>query len=316
MKTGLKGHLILGSRGSPLALTQANFVKKLLEEEYGDLEISIRPIKTTADRIQKKPLTEIGGKALFLKEIEEEILKKKVDIGVHSMKDVPVNLPQGLMIGAVLKREDPRDVFLSKKYRSLLFLPKKAKIGTGSLRRKAQLKNFRPDFEIIPLRGNVETRVRKMGSEGLSGILLAAAGLTRLGLASKITEYLPTSLMLPAVGQGAIGLEVREDAASLRHLIEVLNDIETAHCVDAERAFLEALEGDCQSPIAAFAEIDGQMMKLTGMVASLDGRELIRDRVEGSNREGVALGRSLAKSLLGQGAREILRHARHAHQKS
>lgn len=302
-----KRRLVLGSRGSPLALYQANFVKKLLEDEYWDLSVTIKPIKTTADKIQKVPLAEIGGKSLFLKEIEEEILAKKVDIGVHSMKDVPTSLPQGLMIGAILKRDDPRDVFVSRKYKSLLFLPKKAKIGTGSLRRKAQLKNFRPDFEIVPLRGNVETRVRKLGSEGLSGILLAAAGMTRLGLTSKITEYLPTTLMLSAVGQGAIGLEVREDEADIRHLIEILNDIETARCVDMERAFLRALEGDCQSPIAAFAEIDGQMIKLTGMVASLDGRELIRDRIEGNSREGVILGKRLAKSLLGQGAREILR---------
>lgn len=305
-----KRNLILGSRGSKLALWQANLVKRLLEDEYRDLSVTIKIIKTTGDRIRSKPLAEIGGKALFLKEIEEQLLAGKVQVGVHSMKDVPTILPEGLMISTILKREDPRDAFISKKYNSLFRLPKKARIGTSSLRRQAQLKNFRPDFEIVPVRGNVETRVKKMETENLAATILAAAGLTRLGMVSQITEYLPTTLMLPAVGQGAIGLEIREEDRELRHLLEPLHHAETAQAVHAERAFLKVLEGDCQAPIAAYAEMDGQNLRLTGMVASVDGRELIRDCLEGSQRDAELLGVQLGKVLLSQGAREILRSIR------
>ncbi len=301
-----KKRLVLGTRGSPLALWQANFVKKTLEENNKDLAVTIKVIKTTGDKVKKVPLAEIGGKALFLKEIEDALLSKIIDVGVHSMKDVPVVLPRGLVIGPILKREDPRDVFLSKKFDSLLHLPKKAKVGTGSLRRQAQLRNFRPDFQVLPVRGNVETRLRKL-SAGLDAMILAAAGLIRLGLSAKITEYLPTTLMLPAVGQGAIGLELREGDDRTRRLIDFTNDIETNICLQAERTFLKSLEGDCQAPIAAFAEVNGQTMKLTGMVATPDGRELIRDRIEGNIREAALLGDQLAKILLGHGAREMLR---------
>lgn len=303
----VKRRLVLGSRGSPLALWQANFVKKHLEEEYRDVSVTIKVIKTTGDKILKTPLAEIGGKGLFLKEIEEQILQKKIHAGVHSMKDVPVVLPDGLTLTAVLTREDPRDVFVSKKYDSLLHLPKKARVGTSSLRRRSQLKNFRPDFEVVPLRGNVETRLRKLAQGGCDAIVLASAGMTRLGMAQKITEYLPTSLMLPAVGQGAIGIEVLENDDETRRLLDFLNDAETALCVQAERAFSRTLEGDCQAPIAGHAEIQGQNLKITGMVASIDGRELIRDRLEGNIREAASLGEQLARLLMGHGAREILR---------
>jgi hydroxymethylbilane synthase len=310
MATAAKRRLILGTRGSRLALWQAGYVKKQLEEEYGDLVVTIKVIKTTGDKIKKTPLNKVGGKALFLKEIEDQLLAGKVHVGVHSMKDVPNLLPKGLAIAAILKREDPRDVFVSKKFDSLLQLPKKAKVGTSSLRRQAQLKNFRPDLEVVPLRGNVETRIRKMAGGNPPAVILAAAGLTRLGMASKITEYLPTTLMLPAVGQGAIGLEVRENDLDTRRLIDFMNDIATVQCLQAERAFSRALEGDCQAPIGAYAEINGQELRLTGMVASPDGRELIRDRIEGNIRDAAAVGEQLAKSLFGQGAREILRSCR------
>ncbi len=305
-----KRRLILGSRGSRLALWQAGFVKKVLEEEYGDLAVTIKIIKTTGDKIKKDSLDDIGGKGLFLKEIEDQLLDGKIQVGVHSMKDVPVVLPAGLAVTTILKREDPRDVFVSRKYGSLLQLPKRAKVGTSSLRRKAQLKNFRPDFEVVPLRGNVETRLRRLSSGAFDAVVLAAAGLTRLGMAHKITEYLPTTLMLPAVGQGAIGLEIREDDDETRRLIDFMGDIETAHCLQAERAFLRTLEGDCRAPIAGFAEIDGQSLKITGVVASPDGRELVRDRLEGNIREAASLGDHLAKVLLSHGAREILRSSR------
>lgn len=298
--------IVIGSRGSRLALRQSNFVKELLEREYKDLSVQIKIIKTTGDKIQKTPLSKIGGKALFLKEIEEKIADGTVDMGVHSLKDVPTDLPKGMAIGAVLKRADPRDAFVSHRYDSLLHLPKKAKLGTGSLRRGAQLKNFRPDFEIVPLRGNVETRVKKIATDKLDAVVLAAAGLLRLRMDSRITEYLPTSLMLPAVGQGAICIEVREGDPEIRKRIEFLNDVETVHCVQAERSFLKALGGDCQSPIAAYAEVNGQSLKLTGMVASVEGRTLIRDRVEGSVRDAVALGEQLAGMLLGHGAKDLL----------
>lgn len=302
-----KRKIIIGSRGSRLALWQANNVKKLLEDEYRDFSVTIKVIKTTGDKVTSKPLTEIGGKALFLKEIEEEILAGKVHVGVHSLKDVPADLPPGLLLTAVLKREDPRDVFISKKYGSLLQLPKKAKVGTSSLRRKAQLKNFRPDFEIVPIRGNVETRLKKMQSGQMGAIVLAAAGMTRLGMVAKITEYLPTTLMLPAVGQGVIALEIREDDEATRRLLDPLNDQETMIAIQAERSFMKGVDGDCHAPIAAFAEVHGQNLKITGMIASPDGRELIRDRMEGNIRESVALGDGLAKQLLGHGGREILR---------
>lgn len=302
--------LVIGSRGSRLALWQANFVKKLIENEYKDIAVSIKVIKTSGDKIRKTPLSEIGGKALFLKEIEEKIVDHRVDIGVHSVKDVPAELPPGLVLGAILKREDPRDVFVSKRFDALLHLPKRARIGTSSLRRRAQLKNFRPDLDVVPLRGNVETRLKSLLIDGLDAVVLAAAGLLRLGLGHKITEYLPTTLMLPAVGQGAIGLEMREEDARVRRLMEFMNDVETLHCVQAERAFLKALEGDCQAPIAAYAEINGQTLRLTGVVSSLDGRELIRDSLEGHPRNAESLGVQLAKVLQGHGARDILHACR------
>lgn len=303
----VKRKLILGSRGSRLALWQANHVKKLLEEEYRDISVAIKVIKTSGDKTTSVPLVEMGGKSLFLKEIEEQILSGKVHVGVHSLKDMPAILPAGLAIATVLRREDPRDVFISKKYDSLLHLPKKAKVGTSSPRRRAQLKNFRPDFEIIPIRGNVETRLRKLKPGKLDAVILAAAGMTRLGMVAKVTEYLPTTLMLPAVGQGVVALEIRDEDDATRRLVDPLNDQETMIAVQAERAFLKSLEGDCRAPIAAFAEVGGQGLKITGMIASPDGRELIRDRMEGNIREAVSLGENLAKQLLGHGGREILR---------
>ncbi len=306
-RTMKRKQLILGTRGSRLALWQANFIKEQMEEEYGDIAIRIQVIKTTGDKISQEPLADIGGKGLFLKEIEEALLAEKVDIGVHSMKDVPYDLPHGLKIGAILKREDARDVFISEKYTSLFNLPKHARIGTSSVRRQSQLKNFRPDFEIVPLRGNVETRLKKLNVTKLSGIILASAGMKRLGFIQKISEYLAPSLMLPAVGQGAIGLEVRQGDERVQKLIGFLNDEKTAYELTAEREFSKVLGGDCKTPIAAFAEVDDDRLKITGMVASLDGRELIRDQMEGTVREAALLGTNLGKVLLGQGARKILR---------
>jgi hydroxymethylbilane synthase len=313
MVTGAKRKLVIGTRGSRLALWQANHVKKLIEDEYRDIVVTLKIIKTSGDKILNVPLADIGGKALFLKEIEDQILEEKVHFGVHSMKDVPAVLPKGLSIVSILKREDPRDVFISKKYGSLLQLPKKAKIGTSSLRRQSQLKNFRPDIEVVPLRGNVETRLRKLSSGEMGAIILAAAGMTRLGMSSKITEYLDTSLMLPSVGQGAIGIEIRDIDHETRRLLEFLNHIETAVCVRAERSFMKTLDGDCQAPVAGFAVVDGQTIKMAGMVASPDGRELFRSQEDGSIRDPEAIGEKLAKVLLAQGAKDILASCRKKH---
>ncbi|MBI2980917.1 MAG: hydroxymethylbilane synthase [Deltaproteobacteria bacterium] len=304
-----KKNLILGTRGSKLALWQANFVKGLLEKEYEGLRVVLKTIVTTGDKIKERPLPEIGGKQLFLKEIEEALLAGRVDLGVHSMKDVPAVMLERLTIGAILKRGDPRDVFVSQKFGSLLQLPKKTRIGTSSLRRSAQLKNFRPDLEVVSLRGNVDTRLRKMAKGDPPAIVLAAAGLIRLGHQQKISEYLPTSLLLPAVGQGAIGLEMRVGDTEVAKTIEFLNDSETVYCLTAERSYLREIGGDCHAPVGAFAEIHGMTLKLTGMVATPDGRDLIRDRVEGNFREAEDLGKQLAKSLFSQGARELLRTA-------
>ena len=316
-----KRDLILGTRGSPLALWQAGFVKKHLEAEYGDLQVTIQPIKTTGDKISETSLSKVGGKGLFLKEIEEHLLNGSIDMGVHSMKDVPVDLPSGLLIGPILKREDPRDVLISKKYSSLFHLPKKAVVGTGSLRRQAQLKHLRPDLEIVPLRGNIDTRLQKLlqpADDELSvprTILLAACGLTRLGLSSEITEYLPSRTMLSAVGQGAIGIEVREDDERVRGLVDFMNHRETALSLEAERSFLKTLGGDCQSPVAALAEVEGTFLRITGMVASPDGSQLFRDRLEGPVGEALALGAELAEKLLNRGAKEILKNCKNAREK-
>ncbi len=302
--------LIIGSRGSALALWQARFVKKMLEAEYGDFLVKIKTIKTKGDKQSKTPLSEIGGKALFLKEIEEQILSGKVHMGVHSMKDVPTELPQGLVIGAVLRRDDPRDVLVSKKYPSLMKLPKRARIGTSSLRRQAQLKNFRSDLEIIPLRGNVETRLQKLSSENISAIVLASAGLERLGLSAKITEYLPTSLMLPAVAQGAIGIEILEENSELKRLLNFLNHKETFRCVEAERSFLKTIQGDCQSPVAAYSVLEKHTLALEGPVSCFDGLELIRKKIVGVSKSAIDLGQQLAQKILSEGGDEILKRCR------
>ncbi|QQR80144.1 MAG: hydroxymethylbilane synthase [Deltaproteobacteria bacterium] len=305
--------IIIGTRGSPLALWQANFVKNLLLEEYADLSIELKIIKTTGDKIDQIPLAEIGGKALFLKEIEEQLLDGNVHLAVHSMKDVPTVFPKGLRLAAVLKREDPRDVMISHKYASLAALPKKAVVGTSSLRRKAQLKNWRSDLEIVPIRGNVDTRLKKLETENMSAIILASAGMTRLGLSNHITEYINPETMLPAVAQGAIGIEVREKDEDILNLVKCLNHRETEICVTAERSFLKTIEGDCQSPVAAHAVCHGETLKVEGMVSTLDGYEVIKDSVSGSIDAPGLLGEQLARKILSQGGDTILERCRLNH---
>jgi hydroxymethylbilane synthase len=296
----------LGTRGSPLALKQAQWVKGRLEMHHPELKVDLVTIKTKGDKILDVPLAQVGGKGLFVKEIEEALLTKKVDLAVHSLKDMPGDLPEGLKIGAVPVREDPRDVFLSPLKITLAQVPSQAKIGTGSLRRKAQLLGYRPDLEIIPLRGNLDTRIRKMETQGLAGIVLAAAGLHRMGWQHLISQYLEPEICLPAVGQGALAIEIRADDFRLENWIAFLHHQESALCTQAERAFLHRLEGGCQVPLAGQARVQGERLLLTGLIADLEGKTMFKDRREGPIHDPEGLGRSLADHLLELGGREVL----------
>jgi len=297
----------LATRGSPLALWQANWVKSELERLHAGCRVELIKIKTSGDKITDVPLAKIGGKGLFVKEIEEALLEGRADLAVHSMKDVPVEIPRGLHMAVTTKREDPRDAFISAAGIPFARLPKGAKIGTSSLRRGTQLRHKRPDLIIVPLRGNLDTRLRKLKSEKLDAVIVAAAGLHRMGWQEQVTEYLPLEISLPAIGQGALGLECRIDDARINALIKPLNDSDTAVCVAAERAFLTRLEGGCQVPIAGHAELNGLELRLRGLVASLDGTRLIADEARGPIGLAASIGKGLAERLLDHGAGKILK---------
>jgi hydroxymethylbilane synthase len=304
----------IGTRGSKLALWQAEWVKSELKRIYPDLEIELNKIKTTGDKILDVPLAQVGGKGLFVKEIEEALLRHEADIAVHSMKDVPTEFPDSLYLAVICKREDPRDAFISRIRNSQFAickfkdLPDGAKIGTSSLRRSCQLLNIRPDLKIEQLRGNLDTRLKKLDEGHFDAIILAAAGVKRLGLQSRITEILPFEISLPAIGQGAIGIECRIVDRSINNLIAPLNHPETSICVKAERAFLKQLEGGCQVPIAAYARIVSQDSKLImdGLVGSITGDRIIKGHIEGSPEHAESLGVTLAEDILSRGAKEIL----------
>ena len=302
----MPSELKIGTRGSQLALFQANWVKDRLVQAHPDLRVTLIKIKTTGDKIQDAPLAKIGGKGLFVKEIEEALLKKRTDLAVHSIKDVPTEFPEGLHLSVITKREDPRDVLISKDGKPLKDLPKGAKIGTSSLRRQAQLLHFRSDFELIPLRGNLDTRLKKLKSMNLDAIVLALAGVKRLGFDEKITEIIPPEVSLPAIGQGALGIETRMADQEVESRIRLLNDRDSSIAINAERAFLKKLEGGCQVPIAAFARIVDTTLHIDGLVGTIDGKRLIRHHVEGPIERAESLGVELAEILLGQGAKEIL----------
>jgi len=302
----MPSELKIGTRGSQLALFQANWVKDQLVQAHPGLDVSLVKIKTTGDKIQDAPLAKIGGKGVFVKEIEEALLQRRADLAVHSIKDVPTEFPQGLHLSAVTRREDPRDVLISKDGKSLKDLPKGAKIGTSSLRRQAQLLHFRSDFELIPLRGNLDTRLKKLKTLNLDAIILALAGVKRLGFEEKITEIIPPEISLPAIGQGALGIETRTADQEVESQIRFLNDRDSSIAVSAERAFLGKLEGGCQVPIAAFGRILGATLQVDGLVGTIDGARLIRHRVEGPVEKAESLGVELAEILLAEGAREIL----------
>ena len=296
----------IGTRGSPLALFQANWVRENLLQKNPRLEVTLTVIKTTGDKIQDAPLAKVGGKGLFVKEIEEALLEERIDLAVHSIKDVPTEFPEGLHLAAVTKREDPRDAFISKDETRLQNLRQGAKIGTSSLRRQAQLLHFRPDLEMIPMRGNLDTRLKKLDSMNLDAIVLALAGVKRLGFDQRVTEILPVEISLPAIGQGALGIEMRVSDSVTEPYVQALNDPDSAVCVLAERAFLKKLEGGCQVPIAAYGRKTGSTLRLEGMVATVDGKTLIRHHVTGSVEEQETLGMKLAEILLDMGAQKIL----------
>jgi hydroxymethylbilane synthase len=296
----------IGTRGSALAMWQAEWVKEHLLAADPELSIELVRIKTKGDKILDVPLAAVGGKGLFVKEIEEALLDGRIHLAVHSMKDMPAEIPAGLCIGAIPEREIPWDVLISKNNIPFKKLPEGASIGTSSLRRGAQLKHARADIKVEPLRGNLDTRIRKLETETLDAVVLAAAGINRLGLEDRITEYLPEEIMLPAIGQGSLGIEIREDDLFIRKIVGALNHPETQAVVLGERAFLNRLEGGCQVPIAAFGKINEGELKLTGLVAELDGSNIIRQSIKGALGDSEILGVALAERLLDAGAGDIL----------
>lgn len=295
----------IGTRGSKLAVWQANWVKAALKAKHPLLAAELVTIKTKGDKILDTPLARIGGKGLFIKEIEDALLDGRIDLAVHSMKDMPAIIPDGLRIGAIPERETPKDVLISKKG-LLTELETGACIGTSSVRRAAQLLHTRPDIVISPLRGNLDTRIRKLATEDIDAIVLAAAGIRRLGFVHKITEYLDESVMLPAVGQGALCIEIKEDDAEVGSIVASLDHLETRKVVMAERAFLNRLGGSCQVPIAALGKIDKNRFSICGLVADTDGATVIRNTLSGPVERAGEIGVELAESLLAKGAKEIL----------
>lgn len=297
----------IATRKSPLALWQAEHVASLLIKAHPGLRTELVAMTTRGDHMLDSPLSKVGGKGLFVKELEQRMLEGDADIAVHSMKDVPVEFPEGLHLAAILKREDPRDALVSSLYSSFQALPAHAKIGTSSLRRQCQIKALLPDCEILNLRGNVNTRLAKLDAGEYDAIVLASAGLIRLGMQDRISEALPVGISLPAIGQGAIGIECRVDDEPVNALLNALHDEDTAVCVRAERAMNRRLEGGCQVPIAGFAELDGDILAMNGLVGSVDGKNVIRGNVSGSRLDAEALGAALAEILLAKGADSILK---------
>lgn len=294
--------LRIGSRGSQLALWQANHVAALLREQGHAVEIEV--IKTTGDKITSVALAKVGTKGMFTKEIEEALHDHRVDLAVHSLKDVPTELEQEFELAAIMKREDPRDAFISVKFSSLEELPQGAKVGTSSLRRQCQLKSVRPDLEVFPLRGNVDTRLRKLESGEYDAIILAAAGVLRLGLGTHVRSRISADVMCPAVGQGALAIEIRKGDQQTKTLLAFLNDADTHAAIDCERALLGSMGGGCQVPIGAYAEKRGDRLFLRAMVGRPDGSEILCEQAEGT--DGVKLGRETAQTLLKRGGDKIL----------
>ncbi|MFD1804948.1 hydroxymethylbilane synthase [Pasteurella oralis] len=298
--------LKIATRQSPLALWQANYVKARLQQIHADLQVELVPMVTKGDVILDTPLAKIGGKGLFVKELETALLNGEADIAVHSMKDVPMYFPEGLGLSVICQREDPRDVFVSNSYRTLLELPQGAVVGTSSLRRQCQLKQLRPDLQIHSLRGNVGTRLAKLDNGEYDAIILAAAGLIRLGLEQRMTSFIETEQCLPAVGQGAVGIECRMDDHDVQQLLAPLADMETTYCVLAERAMNMHLQGGCQVPIAGYAILTQGQLYLRALVGELDGSTIMRAEGKSAVENAEILGIQIAEQLLQQGADKIL----------
>jgi len=305
-----RSSLIIGSRGSALAVRQAEIVRARLAAHYPHLTFSLKLIRTSGDRLADRPLTAFGGKGLFIKELEEALRAGEIDLAVHSLKDMPAELPEGLQLAAILEREDPRDALVTRTGEGTVrTLPKGAIVGTSSLRRLAQLRAMRPDLDIRPLRGNVDTRLRKLDEGHYEAIILAAAGLVRLGLEARIVERIPTEVMIPAIGQGAIAVETRAEDDDVTALVARLDHPPTRAATMAERAFLHRLGGGCHVPIAAHAELvsdEPARLLLRGMIASPDGTRLLKAHISGPLTEAVALGHQLAERLIAEGALALL----------
>ena len=301
-----KDTIIIGTRSSKLALWQADYVMDCLQKKYPELHVEKKLMTTKGDKILDAPLAKIGGKGLFTKELEQDMLAGGIDIAVHSLKDMPTEVPDGLIITAITKRYDPGDAFVSNKVKSLAELPQGAVVGTSSLRRKAQLLHERPDLVVKDLRGNVNTRLRKLDAGEYDAAVLAVAGLKRLGFGGRITEVLPKSMILPAVGQGALAIEAREDDAETRELVAFLNDEATVACAKAERAFLARVEGGCQVPVGVYATPEDSGLHVEAVIASLDGKRLYRDHVSGQVKDAEPLGTELADKLLDMGGIDIM----------
>lgn len=303
--------LVIGTRGSKLALWQSEYIASLITEHTG-LPVELTIIKTTGDKITDVPLAKVGGKGLFTKELEVALLAGEVDLCVHSMKDVPTELPLGCTLAGMPARVDPRDVLVSFEGHDLVSLPQGGKVGTSSLRRIAQVRAMRPDVEIVDVRGNLDTRMRKAETGEVDLVILAAAGIKRLGWGDRISSFIPTEQMVSAVGQGAIGIEIREDDAFMAELCAALSDAETLACVSAERVVMNRLDGGCQVPIGAYARLEGDQMVLDAMVGSVDGTTILRTTERGSASDPVALGMRAVASLRDAGAVEILEAIRTA----
>ncbi len=299
--------LKIATRKSPLALWQAEHVKSRLKQLHPNLEVELVKMMTTGDQILNSPLSKIGGKGLFIKELEIGMLEGKADIAVHSMKDMPYKIPAGFALGAVLKRENPFDAFVSNHFNNLEDLPLNSKVGTCSMRRIVQLKSIRPDLEILDLRGNVNTRLKKLDDGEYDAIILACAGLIRLNFADRIKQQISAKQSLPAVGQGAVGIEIRENDQAILELITPLIDKQTTHRISAERAMNARLEGGCSVPIAGFSTLDGDIITLTGLVGNVESGVILKHKVVGNVDNTEELGKQLADKLIAMGARDILK---------
>ncbi|RUM93190.1 MAG: hydroxymethylbilane synthase [Thermodesulfatator sp.] len=303
----MKDKLVLATRKSKLALAQSNWVKSCIQEVRPGVSVSLLEVTTKGDKILDVPLAKVGGKGLFVKEIEEAMLQGRADLAVHSLKDVPTEIPEGLEVSVFPRREDYRDAFISNKYEKIEDLPEGATIGTSSLRRMAQLRKVRPDLRIESLRGNLDTRLKKLDDGQFDAIILAAAGLNRLGLSARISSLIPVDVMLPAIGQGCLGIEFRTEDRETADILSSLHHDKTALCVNSERAFLERLQGGCQVPIGALANLsDDETLTLTGLVADEQGKRIIRQSLTGPASQGRELGMKLGDVILDAGGREIL----------